>query len=101
MAIEWEEVDAAPSGLAERLVEGAGGSGESYKVWYGLAYLNPDMPPVMRWMALGWPEYDTDSLPHFDSYQEAVELCEKWESIKLDAERLARAAFTGVRTGKG
>ena len=99
MAIEWEETDAFQPGMAEKLVEGVGGSGETYKVWYGPAYLNGR--PANRWIALGWPEYDTDSLPHFDSYDEAVELCEKWESIKLDAERQARAAFTGKRTGEG
>lgn len=99
MAIEWEEAEEVLG--AEKLMEGTGGSGETYKVWYGLAFLNPDKPPVMRWVAQGWPEYDSDSLPHFDSYDEAVELCEKWETIKLEAEQQARAAFTGVRTGGG
>ena len=56
---------------------------------------------VKRWVALGWPEPDTDSLPHFDSYEEAVDLCENREAIKLDAERRARAAYKERRTGKG
>ena len=103
MSIEWEEVEDSTeiSGFAERLVEGFGGSGETYKVWYGLAFLNPDHPPVNRWIAMGWPEYDSDSLPHFDSYDDAIELCERWDSIKIDAEKQARAAFTGTRTGQG
>ena len=100
MAIDWEEAEPAQRGLAQRYFEGIAGSGETYKVWYGPAYLNREQPSVMRWIAWGWPEYDSDSLPHFDSYDEAVKLCEEWERIKLEAERQGRAAYKGLRTGE-
>ena len=99
MAIEWEEIEVEPS-VAENGFMGIGGSGETYNVWYGVAFLNPDTA-VMRWIAQGWPEYDSDSLPLFDSYADAVALCERWEAIKTDAETRAKAAFTGVRSGQG
>ena len=99
MAIDWEETEPQP-GMAEKLMTGIGGSGETYSVWFGPAFLNPDTA-VMRWVAQGWPEYDSDSLPLLDSYEDAVASCEEWEAIKLDAEERARAAFKGVRSGQG
>ena len=60
MAIEWEEAETQP-GVAEVGFEGIGGSGTTYGVSYGPAYLNPDAPPVMRWIAYGWPEPGSDS----------------------------------------
>ncbi len=99
MSIEWEEMEPEP-GMAEQLFTGIGDSGETYEVWYGAAFLNPDTA-VLRWIAQGWPEYDSDSLPLFDSLEEAQALCERWEAIKVDAEERARAAFTGVRAGQG
>ena len=82
------------------MMVGYGGSGEKYNVWYGPVFLSPDTA-AMRWVAQGWPEYDSDCLPLLDSYDDAVALCEKWEAIKLDAEKRARAAFTGMRAGQG
>ncbi len=99
MAIEWEEVEPQP-GIAEVAVVGVGGSGEEYRVWYGPAFLNPDTA-VMRWIALGWPEPNTDNLPLFESRYEAIALCEQWEEMKIDAEKWARALFKGVRSGEG
>lgn len=100
MAIEWEEAETQP-GVSEVGFEGIGGSGTTYGVWYGPAYLNLDAPPVMRWIAYGWPEPDSDSLPLFESCQEAMALCEAWETVKIHAEMLARALFQGVRSGQG
>ena len=99
MAIEWEEQD-APGPLAEVVLEGAGASGEVYRVWYGLVFVNPDAPS-MKWIAYGWPEPDSDNLPLFDSCEEAKALCETWEIVKIHAEQLARALFQGVRAGEG
>ena len=101
MAIEWEEEDIEPGGNAVRLFTGHGSSGETYTVWYGGAfaeYMNPDTR-VMRWIAMGWPEVDTDRLPLFESKTDAFALCETWDAIKIDAERRGRAAFTGTRAG--
>ena len=102
MSIEWEEIEAFGPSLgagADKLIEGIGGSGETYRVWYGQAFLNPDTPEK-RWVAYGWPEPDTDHLPTFESYDEAVALCDRWEEIKLGAEKLARASFAGLRAGQ-
>ncbi len=99
MAIDWEEIK-TDSQMAQKGYQGIGGSGETYSVWCGTAFLNADTA-VQCWVAQGWPEYDSDSLPLFESYEDAVTLCEQWEEIKLDAEARARAAFTGVRAGQG
>ena len=99
MGIVWKEKEVEPS-MAEKGIEGIGDSGEVYSVWYGGAFLNPDTP-VTRWIAHGWPEYDTDSLPLFSSHADAVALCEQWEAIRIDAETRARAAFSGIRSGQG
>ena len=99
MAIIWEEMQ-PESDTMEKLFMGMGDSGETYEVWHGVAFPAPGAP-TLRWMAQGWPEYDSDGLPHFDSREEAQALCEQWETIKVDAEERARAAFTGVRAGQG
>ncbi len=99
MAIEWSDGEPQP-GIADVLLEGFGGSGEKYIVWHGTVLVNPDAAET-RWVAMGWPEPDTDRLPHFESRDEAIALCERWEEIKLDAERRARAEFKANRTGEG
>ena len=101
MAIEWHEADpGATVADVDVMLEGYGGSGEKYEVWYGTVFLNP-ATMTTRWVASGWPEPDSDSLPIFESKEEAIALCERWEEIKLEAEARARAAFTGIRSGKG
>ena len=99
MAIEWEEKD-VEGAIARVGFEGVGASGEVYAVWYGLAFVNPDTSS-MKWIALGWPEPDSDNLPLFDSCEEAMALCEAWDIVKVHAAQLARALFRGVRAGEG
>ena len=99
MSIEWEDMEPNPP-IPDVMMEGVGGSGEIYKVWFGQAFLDSGAP-VNKWIALGWPEIDTDNLPLFDSRDDAYALCERWEEIKLDAEFRARAEFKGVRSGRG
>lgn len=96
MGIYWEEAEVEPT-MAQKGFRGVGDSGESYGVWYGPAYVNG--VPMLSWVAQGWPEYDSDNLPLLESYEEAVELCEQWEAIKVDAEQRARAVFAGTRSG--
>ena len=92
MTIEWEEDD--------NVWEGSSGTGATYTVWYGQAFLNPDVP-AMKWIAYGWPEPDSDNLPLFNSQEEAMALCEAWEIVKIHSEQLARALFQGTRSGEG
>ncbi len=99
MEIEWEEIEAEES-LAKVVLEGNGPSGEVYRVWYGLVFVNPDVP-AMKWVAYGWPEPDSDNLPLFDSCEEAQALCESWEVVRIHAEQLAKALFQGDRSGEG
>ena len=96
MAVEWEEKDVEET-IASVGFEGVGASGEVYTVWYGLAFVNPDTSST-KWIALGWPEPDSDNLPLFDSCEEAMAL---GDTVKVHAAQLARALFRGVRAGEG
>ena len=97
--ITWEETN-PPRSTVLKQIEGQGKSGEQYIVWYGPTFLSRNRNAQLRWIAYGWPEPDSDSLPHFDSQEEAIQICEKWEAIKIEAEISAREEFTGIRTGQ-
>ena len=83
MAIQWEEVGVLGQ-PANTMLIGVGAFKNEYTVWRGGAYISPD-ERVVRWIAKGWPEPDSDRLPLFDSCEEAMALCEAWETIKAQA----------------
>ena len=114
MAIVWTEMESSVMAPMFKWLRGVGESGEIYHIWHRVVVIpnneqlplseiyNPERDKfysndnvVDRWMVYGWPESDEPCYrPVFESYREAMALCEEWEAIMLDAQKRARSAST-------